>query len=105
MDEQNTQDTTATELPETENNIEPDADAPDMPLDSDGMDIGAAPAMDMAPAADAAIQGKMQTLGILHDLSQNVIYLMGLSFILGSLFTVFVLLVLDFMRRNNTNGK
>ncbi|MES2984177.1 MAG: hypothetical protein V4735_03215 [Pseudomonadota bacterium] len=32
--------------------------------------------------------------------SENIIYLMGLSFILGSLFTIFVLIVLDFMRRN-----
>lgn len=28
------------------------------------------------------------------------IYIMGGSFILGSLFTVFILLLLDFMRRN-----
>jgi hypothetical protein len=35
------------------------------------------------------------------DLSQNVIYLMGISFVLGSLFTVLILLLLDFMRRNN----
>jgi hypothetical protein len=40
----------------------------------------------------------------LADLSQNVIYLMGISFVLGSLFTIFVLLLLDFMRRNNKPG-
>ena len=40
---------------------------------------------------------------ILSQLSQDVIYLMGLSFILGSLFTIFVLLVLDFMRRDKIN--
>jgi len=34
------------------------------------------------------------------QLSENVIYLMGLSFVLGSLFTVLVLLLLDFMRRD-----
>lgn len=34
----------------------------------------------------------------LLDISQNTIYLMGGSFILGSLFTIFLLLILDFMR-------
>ena len=34
----------------------------------------------------------------LAALSQNVIYLMGLSFVLGSLFTILVLVLLDFMR-------
>lgn len=37
------------------------------------------------------------------EFSQNTIYLMGGSFILGSLFTLFLLLVLDFMRRNKTD--
>lgn len=32
--------------------------------------------------------------------SQTSVYLMGLSFVFGSLFTVLMLLVLDFMRRN-----
>ncbi len=36
----------------------------------------------------------------LLDITQNTIYLMGASFILGSLFTLFLLLVLDFVRRN-----
>ena len=36
----------------------------------------------------------------LADFSQNVIYLMGLSFVLGSLFTIFILLLLDWMRRH-----
>jgi len=35
----------------------------------------------------------------LMHLTQSSIYLMGASFILGSLFTLFLLLVLDFMRR------
>jgi len=34
------------------------------------------------------------------ELTQNTIYLMGASFVLGSLFTLFLLLVLDFVRRN-----
>jgi hypothetical protein len=38
----------------------------------------------------------------LSDVTQNTIYLMGASFILGSLFTLFLLLILDFVRRNKT---
>lgn len=34
------------------------------------------------------------------DITQNTIYLMGASFVLGSLFTLFLLLVMDFVRRN-----
>jgi hypothetical protein len=41
----------------------------------------------------------------LMDVTQNTIYLMGASFVLGSLFTLFLLLVLDFIRRNKTEGK
>ena len=41
---------------------------------------------------------------VLLDITQNTIYLMGASFILGSLFTLFLLLVLDFVRRNKTEG-
>jgi hypothetical protein len=40
---------------------------------------------------------KLQTL---QALGEQVIYLMGFSFILGSLFTIFILVVLDFMRRH-----
>ena len=35
-----------------------------------------------------------------HDLTSNIITLMGVSFILGVLVTTFLLLVLDFMRRH-----
>lgn len=38
-------------------------------------------------------------------LSENVIYLMGLSFVLGSFFTVLILLLLDFMRRDQAGKK
>lgn len=34
--------------------------------------------------------------------NENIVYLMGLSFIVGSLFTIFVLVLLDFMRRDRT---
>lgn len=37
----------------------------------------------------------------LAELSQNVIYLMGISFVLGSLFTILVLVMLEFMRRHS----
>ena len=35
------------------------------------------------------------------QLSENVIYLMGLSFVLGSFFSILVLILLDYMQRNN----
>lgn len=38
--------------------------------------------------------------GSAAPLGENIVYLMGLSFIVGSLFTIFVLVVLDFMRRD-----
>jgi hypothetical protein len=33
---------------------------------------------------------------------ENIVYLMGLSFIVGSLFTIFILVLLDFMRRDKS---
>jgi len=38
------------------------------------------------------------------NLSQNVIYLMGISFVLGSLFTILILVLLEFMRRQKTKA-
>ncbi len=38
------------------------------------------------------------------EFTQNTIYLMGASFVLGSLFTLFLLLVLDFVRRNKVES-
>jgi hypothetical protein len=38
------------------------------------------------------------------EFSQNTVYLMGASFVLGSLFTLFLLLVLDFVRRNRAES-
>lgn len=35
---------------------------------------------------------------LLADLSEHTVYLMGGSFVLGSLFTIFLLLILDFVR-------
>ncbi len=45
------------------------------------------------------------TQQFLGTLSENVVYLMGLSFLLGSLFTIFVLILFDFMRRNAVEKK
>lgn len=36
----------------------------------------------------------------LAGIGENVVYLMGFSFVLGSLFTILILILLDFMRRN-----
>jgi ABC-type methionine transport system permease subunit len=41
----------------------------------------------------------------LLEFTQSTIYLMGASFVLGSLFTLFLLLVLDFVRRNKTGNE
>lgn len=34
---------------------------------------------------------------------ENTVYLMGFSFMLGSLFTILMLILLDFMRRHSSN--
>jgi hypothetical protein len=34
---------------------------------------------------------------------ENIVYLMGSSFVLGSLFTIFILILLDFMKRDRVN--
>lgn len=40
-----------------------------------------------------------EMVSAMMDLTTSSIYLMGASFVLGSLFTLFLLLVLDFVRR------
>lgn len=37
--------------------------------------------------------------------STNIVYLMGASFVLGSLFTIFILILLDFMKRDRGTDK
>lgn len=44
-----------------------------------------------------------QRTQVLADLSENVMYLMGFSFVLGSLCTILILIALDFIRRNSLN--
>ncbi len=38
---------------------------------------------------------------VLADLSENVMYLMGFSFVLGSLCTILILIALDAIRRHS----
>ncbi len=46
-----------------------------------------------------------QNTQTLVEVTQQTVYLMGASFILGSLVTVLMLLALDFVRRNKTAGQ
>jgi hypothetical protein len=52
----------------------------------------------------AAVAAKAQEIALAPGTSiissENIVYLMGLSFIIGSLFTIFILIVLDFMKRD-----
>lgn len=49
-------------------------------------------------AAHKAAEIATQASSILN--SENVVYLMGLSFMIGSLFTILILILLDFMKRD-----
>lgn len=40
-----------------------------------------------------------ENVKLLANFSEHTIYLMGGSFVLGSLFTIFLLLILDFVRQ------
>jgi hypothetical protein len=42
-----------------------------------------------------------QKLAIFHELTQSAIYMMGASFVLGSAFTLLLLVILDWMRSRN----
>ena len=52
--------------------------------------------MKQLPAADAIANVPTVTLFG----AENVVYLMGFSFVLGSLFTILILILLDFMKRD-----
>jgi predicted Kef-type K+ transport protein len=45
-----------------------------------------------------------QTAEIALAVSETSVYLMGISFVLGSLFTVLMLLLLDFMQHRRTES-
>jgi hypothetical protein len=51
-------------------------------------------------AAPVAIQHGASVAEAFNGIGANVVYLMGFSFILGSLFTVLILVILDYMRRH-----
>ena len=40
---------------------------------------------------------------LLHEINTTVIYLMGISFVLGSLFTLLLLIIFDWVRNRNIN--
>ncbi len=46
-------------------------------------------------------QTAIDKVQILSDISQQTVYLMGCSFVIGSMFTLFILLVLDWVRRGS----
>jgi hypothetical protein len=56
----------------------------------------------VADAAHAAAHHAVPLADVFNTLGSNVIYLMGFSFILGSLFTVLILVLLDYLRRNKS---
>lgn len=110
MDEKETMDKQDDEAVAPETTEEAPADAA-----TDSPDAGDATGTEDAPADDAAMDSDasegsysthdIEVLDTLKDLGVNTVYLMGTSFILGVLFTVFVLLVLDFIRRNAEEDK
>lgn len=55
--------------------------------------------IETATNAAMTIQAEPERVNELMELTTQSIYLMGASFVLGSLFTLFLLLVLDFVRR------
>lgn len=50
----------------------------------------------------SATAASQEMVDVMLNISHNSIYLMGASFVLGSLFTLFLLLVLDFVRRGKS---
>lgn len=44
-------------------------------------------------------------LSLLHEINTSVIYLMGLSFVMGSLFTVLLLIIFDWVRSRNIESQ
>ena len=96
-------------VPASPDHADAPATAPDMPADAPSdmpSDVPVDGGMTDMPV-DAATAGASHVAGSSHaiiaqlaEIGGNTIYLMGLSFILGSLFTILILILLDFMRRN-----
>ncbi len=61
--------------------------------------------MNKTATAAAKADAVHAKLSVLAELGENVVYLMGTSFVLGSLFTIFILLLLDFMQRDRIHPK
>jgi hypothetical protein len=59
--------------------------------------------MSAKEAATDATQTVTHAMVMQPAIAENVVYLMGTSFILGSLFTIFILILLDFMKRDRLN--
>lgn len=59
----------------------------------------------LEPAAGVDADRNQEILTSFVEIGQGTIQLMGLSFILGSLFTILILILLDFMRRNQNQKK
>jgi hypothetical protein len=57
----------------------------------------------VATESAAASEETLLALESLAEITDSMIYMMGGSFILGSLFTILILVLLDFMRRNKTD--
>lgn len=55
-----------------------------------------------APATKAVV---LKNAEFAYQSSMNTLYLSAFSFILGVLFTVLILLILDFMRRNSNDAE
>lgn len=53
-------------------------------------------------AAPTITTMSQSNIDMLQNLGENVVYLMGFSFILGCLFTILILIMLDVMRRSKT---
>lgn len=61
-----------------------------------------------AAVSETAIQAAPNAAsmsGMMAAVAENIIYLIGYSFILGSLFTIFILLLLDYMRHRRMKSK
>jgi hypothetical protein len=52
-----------------------------------------------APLANSA-QVEVAGQQVLFSITESMVYLMGLSFVLGCMFTILVLITLDFMHRH-----
>lgn len=53
---------------------------------------------------ESKIAAAQQSSQFALEITQNTIYLMGLSFVLGSMVTLLLLLMLDFVRQSRKEG-